>query len=44
MSIHLDGVEILALGRQFKLGTLYNFVDDIIIPSKNMQHFMYLNN
>ncbi|XP_045024270.1 uncharacterized protein LOC116934977 isoform X2 [Daphnia magna] len=33
MSIHLDGVEIPALGRQFKLGTLYNFVDDIIIPS-----------
>ncbi|KAK4030184.1 hypothetical protein OUZ56_023161 [Daphnia magna] len=33
MSIHLDGVEIPALGRKFKLGTLYNFVDDVIIPS-----------
>ncbi|KAI9550822.1 hypothetical protein GHT06_013811 [Daphnia sinensis] len=33
MSNHLDGIEILALGRQFNLGTLYNYVDDIIIPS-----------
>ncbi|KAI9559806.1 hypothetical protein GHT06_013813 [Daphnia sinensis] len=33
MPNHLDGIEILALGRQFNLGTLYNYVDDVIIPS-----------
>ncbi|XP_045024272.1 uncharacterized protein LOC123469398 [Daphnia magna] len=33
MPTDLDGIEILALGRQFNIGTLYNYVDDIIIPS-----------
>ncbi|XP_057365083.1 uncharacterized protein LOC130685824 [Daphnia carinata] len=33
MPTHLDGIEILALGRQFNIGTLYNYVDDSIIPS-----------
>ncbi|KAI9550825.1 hypothetical protein GHT06_004670 [Daphnia sinensis] len=33
MPKYLDGIEILAIGRQFNIGTLYNYVDDIIIPN-----------
>ncbi|KAK4030185.1 hypothetical protein OUZ56_023162 [Daphnia magna] len=32
MANYLDDIEILALGRHFSLGTLYNYVDDSIIP------------
>ncbi|KAI9559803.1 hypothetical protein GHT06_013810 [Daphnia sinensis] len=32
MANYLDDIEILALGRRFSLGTLYNYVDDSIIP------------
>ncbi|XP_057377813.1 uncharacterized protein LOC130699581 [Daphnia carinata] len=36
MPTYLDGIEILALGRQFNIGTLYNYVDDSIIPSPQL--------
>jgi hypothetical protein len=29
-----DCVKIKALGRQFAIGTLYNYAEDIIVPSK----------
>lgn len=30
-----DLIKMMALGRPFSIGTLYNYVEDIVIPSKS---------
>jgi hypothetical protein len=34
MADHVDCIKMMALGRSFAIGTLYNYVEDVAIPSK----------
>lgn len=38
MSRDLDVIKILALGRPFAIGMLYNYVDDTTVPSKKTNY------
>jgi hypothetical protein len=34
MSSSFDAIKMLALGRNFTIGTLYNHIEDVVVPSK----------
>jgi hypothetical protein len=37
MADHVDCIKMMALGRSFVIGSLYNYVEDVAIPSKSKQ-------
>jgi hypothetical protein len=43
MANHLDHIKMMALGRNFAIGTLYNYVEDVVVPSKSNNNLLHLN-
>ena len=46
MSASLENIKMMAIGRQFNIGTLYNYVTDVTLPSKlnfffNFSYFLF---
>lgn len=38
----LDTIKMIALGRNFNIGTLYNHIEDVIVPSKSKFSFSFI--